>query len=764
MSTQANIPITSTALGQKVQSAKTPADVREIIKQAQAEIAGMKWRALGDRENNAGTVQIASSAAAALIERITNGMDGQIELLGMLNPSDSPASPRQAARQWFGVPVGGIADMDDSQRRKLAEGMSVTMEDSGARDRPTVVVTDSGVGQHPLDAPITLLSLNGSNKIGSPHLHGAYGQGAAATYRFAKYTVIVTRRAPEFNGGRDDLVGWTVVWEDPGDPTTDKLPVYRYLVGPDGNIPAFEPHALAGDTAWHGVRVAHVAYDLRGFTGAYNQPRNGIWALFHNALFDPVLPFLISGNRDIDASAAGKGTTRVVVGNTARLNNPSGLRGDLEIAHRNSVTFDLTKATGNDYGTTNIRYWVVRNKTDLKADPTASFVTPDTAIAITLSGQRQDSEGRVWLKAKVKLPFLYKKLIVQIDVDGLTPLAKRELFSSTRERAIDSDLRDLIYAEVADTLRGDDELRRLDREERNRLLAESADKVDDKIREKLRKYIDTLTNKKRKVRKAVPTKIPPQTRTSGGPSKRSIDDKHLHADPTYIRFEKPKITIVQGGNTTVWVEIDAKNGYLPRNEHNLVVTIDPSAAGEVADVSKSELLGGKSLWKFHATLDAKIGEHSVDAVLVTPNGVLAAKTTIEVKPAPVLNKTRTVEEPDNGPIVEWVKEAEWAGLGWSEQTVGEVKASSDETLILVNRDQRLLKAAVDNNRKLSEGQIKHRAERYLLPVACGLFEQHRATEGATDIPSDSYVAGEMERLAGAVILAISEDLLDDISE
>ena len=100
-------------------------------------------------------------------------------------------------------------------------------------------------------------------------------------------------------------------------------------------------------------------------------------------------------------------------------------------------------------------------------------------------------------------------------------------------------------------------------------------------------------------------------------------------------------------------------------------------------------------------------------------------------------------------------------LGWSEKNVGEVKASVDETLILVNRDQRLVKAAIDANKKLSEAQIKRREQRYLLPVACGLFEQHRATKDMSEVPSDEYVASEMERLAGAVILAISEDLLDD---
>ena len=765
MHTAASGTITSAALAKQVQSALTPEDVRNILKQAQTEIAGMRWRDLGDRDNNAGTVQIASSPALALIERVTNGMDGLIELLAAMNPSDHPTSPREAARLWFKVPSGGLAELSDAERRKLAEGLAVTLEESGDRDRPTVVVTDRGIGQHPLDAPDTLLSLNRSNKLASPHLHGAYGQGAAATYRFGEFTLIITRRAPAFNGGREDLVGWTIVWEDPGDPNVDKLPVYRYLVGPDNEIPVFKPTELVSDQGWHGVRVVHVAYQLRGYTAAYNQPRGGIWALFHSALFDPVLPFLIGGNREIEASAAGKGSTRVVIGNAARLTNPAGLRGGLEVAYRNSVTFDVANATGKPHGTASIAYWVVRRSDEsVTGDPTASFATPETAVSMTLSGQRQDAESRTWLKSAIQLPFLSKLLIVQIDVDGLTPLAKRELFASTRERAVDSDLRAVLYKEVAETLRDDDELKRLEREERNKLLAESVEKVDDKIRDRLRQYIDTLLkNKTRKVRKQQDIPDPPRpTSGGGGPGHRDTDDSGLPADPTFIRFAKDPIRITQGTNTTVWVEINAKNGYLPRYEVNLVVTVDQSAGGLVTNVARSELLGGKTLWKLHADAMAPVGDHEIEAVLVTPSGVISAKAIITVIAAPIKKKTVTKEEPEKGPRVEWVREPGWAQLGWAAATVGEVQVSATETLILVNRDQRLLHKAVDANKKLSEAQIKRRVQRYLLPVACGLFEQHHAVKDMPSPPTDEYVEGEMERLAGAVILAISEDLLESI--
>lgn len=55
-------------------------------------------------------------------------------------------------------------------------------------------------------------------------------------------------------------------------------------------------------------------------------------------------------------------------------------------------------------------------------------------------------------------------MIVQLDADGLTPVAKNEIFSGTRERARKSDLLTLIYDRLASVPRNDEELRRLNSE------------------------------------------------------------------------------------------------------------------------------------------------------------------------------------------------------------------------------------------------------------------------------------------------------------
>lgn len=747
-------------LAKAVQTANTSAEIKSILKLAKAELGGLHWRDLGDRPNNAGTVEIASSAASALVERVTNAIDAMLEMKAEEATGPLPDSPRQAARDWFKVPARGIGEMDGKARRALASNISVTLEDSGETARPTVRVKEGGIGQQPLDWHATLLSLNGNNKIAKPYLQGAYGQGAAATYRFGRYTLIISRRKPSLLGGREDLVGWTIVWEDPGDLAVDKLARYRYLVDADGEIPAFEPTQLA-DASWHGTEVVHIGYDLRGYTAGYNQPKNGIWALFHSALFDPVLPFLVGGNRKQDAGAAGAGTTRVVIGNAARLNNPDKMRGDLSVTYSNSETFDLAKATGRALGRFEIRYWVLQRPpgSTSKSEPTASYVTAEHAVTMTLSGQRQDAESRVWMRNRIELPFLVGNLIVQIDVDELARLAKRELFASTRERAVESELRDLIYNEVAVVLRTDSELRRLEREERERLLAAATEKVDDKVRQRLAQWIKTLRkDKKRLVTRLVDAPEPPG---SGGKGKgRETDDTGLPAVPTMMRFTRDPVTVKQGSGAAVWVEINARNGYLPEHVDDLTTSFDTTAGGKLADVAKSKLLGGKSLWKIQATPDAPLGEHKMTAVLVTTTGVIQAETMIKVIEAPPARKRKvTTEEPEQGPEVRWIHRDKWLP-GWDEKTVGEVMREQDATLILVNRDQHLLERALDQNKKLTAEQIETRANRYLLPVACALYEQDEAARQLKQAPDADYVAGELERLATAVLLVIDQDALD----
>lgn len=736
-------------LAAQLWGARTEDDVTKALAAITAAEPGVKWRPVGDRPNNIGTIRVASDPALAMVERITNAMDAMLELGHAQHPSQHPVSPRQAAQQWYCVPKTGLADMTEKERRTLGEQIAVSLDESGDPKRPTIVVSDHGIGQTPRDSPTTLVSLNESNKVGLLHTMGTYGQGGAATFGFSRATLVFARRHPDFRGDQPDLVGFTLVMEK-DDPEQKKLPNYEYLVGSDNEVLTFDP-ALFPELGF-GARFVHVAYDFQGWTGPYT---TGAWQLFHAALFDPVLPFLVTGTRKKEATYG----SRIVIGNAARLNNVESAKGDIELAHSDSVGVDL----GSTYGKVTFNYWVVRRPagSDKSSDAAGGYVQPNSAVCITLFGQRQDAEPRSWIKDQAKLPFLYKNIIVQIDADQLTPIAKREVFAATREKATKSDLRNEIYERLAATLLSDEELKTLNHEEKERLLARSTSAANERVRKRLEKFITTkLKDQVKTGQGGTETGAEGRKKSKGGrqPSHRITDDAHLPNVPTHLTFKKKDLKVGQGRRTTVWVEIDAKNGYLPAHDDELELSWEGEEPGDkLRVVARSKLLGGLSKWFFEASTEAPLHTFALRATLMTPNGPLTDAVRLEVFEPPKSDTTSTGTETATGPKVEWVYKEGWEEHDFDANTVGEVTVDDEETIIWINRNLGALDRALSGS-KLTPEAIQTRADRYQFPVACGLWLQQFEAEKAKVKPDESYIKGEMKRLAEAVLAAIDPDV------
>jgi hypothetical protein len=184
-------------------------DIRQIIES----VPGAQWFPLGGRDNNFSTVHVGSDPGIALCERVTNGIDSLIERAMPSTGVSGIDSPRKAVEALFSIPNGRLANLgDDEHRRRLANNLKVTLRESGIRSKPTVVVEDRGIGQHPDDFPRTLLSLQESNKVSHPELLGAYGQGGSSTFAFTPAAIFISRRDPQrLKPGQQDEVGWTVV-------------------------------------------------------------------------------------------------------------------------------------------------------------------------------------------------------------------------------------------------------------------------------------------------------------------------------------------------------------------------------------------------------------------------------------------------------------------------------------------------------------------------------------------------------------------------
>jgi hypothetical protein len=713
--------------------------------------SGSDWRPVGGRENNAGIIDVSTSPGSAIVERVTNAADALFEMAYELSPADVD-SPVAAAAHYFGVPVAGVGGMTEADRRSVGEQIRVSLDDSGLEGRPTVIITDRGIGQTAADIPHTILSLGESNKLSSLYLMGTYNQGGSASLSFSRATIIVSRRHPALLSGAEDRVAVTVV-EQHDDPKK-KVANYEYLTDGDGRINTLDP-ALFPDLG-HGTRIIQVEYDLQIKGPWTTQP----YMFMQAALPSMPLPFVLGGTRTKPKDPPGD---RVILGNAARLDYSERARGEIEVSHKDSHDVDL-----GDKGGVRIRYWVVQRPvgSTSTSDPTAAYVEAGNAISLTLNGQRQDYEARAWINTRAKLPFIYRNLIIQIEADGLSRQAKKELFASTRERARQSDVRTEIYDTLARVLRGDEELQRLNEEARERLLRKASAEVNERVRKKLSKFIKHILKDTERPGSGSGSgsglgDYTPKHGKPGRPSApRSTDDSHLPEVPTYLRFSKDALTVAQGRSAQLWVEIDAKNDYLPRHNNDLAITVDGPALDKVHVAARSALTAGRARWLVQADIDAPLGDYKLVATLKTDSTELVASLPVRVMPAPQARRgTDPGNEPDTGPNVVWVYKDQWPD-GFTERTVGQVAETDTSTDIMINRNYKPLDDALSVP-GLTEGQVTSRADRYQFPVACALWLQKHELDQLPDgilPPSDAWLEKEMQRTADAVLLAAIQDL------
>jgi hypothetical protein len=141
----------------------------------------------------------------------------------------------------------------------------------------------------------TLLSLGRTDKADKPYLIGVFGQGGSTAFSIAKYSVVVSRRAPDLRKTAGDAdAGWTIVREI--QPKGRRDPYYAYLaVTEDGCV----PHAMAlhADKAKfdQGAHFCHIAYDFGASDSAIAR---SMYQALNHVLFNPVLPYELFALKD----------------------------------------------------------------------------------------------------------------------------------------------------------------------------------------------------------------------------------------------------------------------------------------------------------------------------------------------------------------------------------------------------------------------------------------------------------------------------------
>jgi len=437
-------------------------EVRKII--VKIGKSKMRWDAVGNRKNNLATINIGTDPASGVTERITNAIDAVLEKEWKIKeePKDIK-SPRKASEIWYGIPDGRISKIEDALDNRiqdLSDKIQVTLFDSGKDTKPTVEIRDKGIGLEPEQFSETILDLNGNNKIGKLHLIGAYGQGGSTALSYNNLTIIISK--PFFGDQRKKKkVAFTIVRINEGDINKDKHEWYEYMVDKSTGQPF--TLEIDDDVFEPGTLVRHIMMDIGKYKGVITTQTNSLWYLAHNYLFDPIIPFTISDRRNE------RNVNRTVTGNNRLLtNNPN-----LDYFNEVSLTFKD--------GSLKIYYWVLNTTGENPKNRISGYASVSNPIIICFNGQKQGTLGNGIIKNDLKLPFLDRYIIVQIEADNMDNDSKRQIFSSTRESLRDTSILADLKKLTIDTLKEDDNLVRLDSERRQRYFTKDDTQVLDSL-------------------------------------------------------------------------------------------------------------------------------------------------------------------------------------------------------------------------------------------------------------------------------------------
>lgn len=268
----------------------------------------LHWLPVGLRRGNGGQVRLANEPINPIAERLINGMEAIIELERLRellkNPSASaPSSPRDAVLRYFGLPrLDVIARMDEQQRKSLRDKVDeirtklvIRLGYEKKTDQFSITIRDRGMGQSPKRMHESLLSLGESDKPEKAYLIGLFGQGGSSAFMACRYSVVMSRRAPDILAhGEDAGLGWSIVRQIV--PKGRRDPYFAYLAAAeDGVVPSFDPTVADKAGFEQGSQFCHIKYDFGGTESAVTRM---LYQALNHVLFNPILPYDLYAMKD----------------------------------------------------------------------------------------------------------------------------------------------------------------------------------------------------------------------------------------------------------------------------------------------------------------------------------------------------------------------------------------------------------------------------------------------------------------------------------
>lgn len=746
-----------TKLLMKLVGCRSLPDAKRIVRELERRHR-YDWHPVGNRENNYGIINIGSDPGYALVERITNAIDAVVELSAVVEERSGdrypPRSPRQAVEKWHGIRDGRLKNIDSTTRQKLADNVMVRLWDGSRVKTPTVEIRDLGIGLTAALLPGTILGLNEGNKIDKLYLAGAYGQGGSTALAFSPDgALIVSRRQPTIlDPSEQDAITVTFARYSDLDPSRNKNGRYEYLRRADGSVASFPATLLPEFLA--GTAVVHFDLQIPQYSDKTTQLRGSLRWLLENALFDPVLPLWVEDRRRRFEKTSQQRQT--LAGNHSRLAEDKRDR----VEHSSSVEVVLDHQAARSVVW--VHYWVIREAEDGKRKrPIDVYVDPYRPVAYTYFGQTHGTDDQRFVADRIRFPYLAKFLILQVELDGLAPRARRDLLSTTRDRLKQSALYEEMRDKIALALAADPELTKINELRKESLLTRHSDAERVKMRQRFARLMDRhkagtdarvgggrdLENRRTMALDAVATPLTPLP---------------VGAEPTFLRIanRQSPIPIRKNRSALILLESDAPDGFLTASGVRLILETEPE--GRLSRSSASDFLGGRSRVLVQPERDTIPGDRGkLNVYLITPRAETLTATAPYLITRPEERQTSGkgrshVQAPDPIPV----HRNEWASLDWNAASVAEVREGCDQSEILVNMDNRHLRRLLDAA-GYKEAGYRRVSNAYLLYVAFYAWLQHRGLQGdglgLEGEAFENYRQTELDRAAQTVIHSISSE-------
>ncbi|GIQ75965.1 hypothetical protein [Bradyrhizobium sp. RD5-C2] len=687
-----------------------------------------RWRFLGNMPNNQSVVHAQqSTAAAALVEKVTNAIDAilmrKVRAAG-IDPR-SPKAPQSmpaAVEKFYG-------DLSESgEIRKLAEE-SMVLYATGSNLLPSISLYDAGEGQLAEDFPKTFCSLifgsaEGAYKGAVEFTQGRFNMGGTGVLPFCgdnRKMQLIVSRVPDDMCSKPHEWAFTVFCFFPH----KSSPSWKYLVGTDGNVmtAGAEPLGLvpklmakSGELCAPRERKVPSGTLIKMYN--FKAPRSNICGELFRKLEDyllkPVLPLRLIECREHYKANVMQNT---IWNRLAKWNYKK-----LEEGFEDGASVQIKLSSGETIPA-EVRVFKMMDKDDPDQD------APQTGLRALINGQSHAKRDTQFFKTKaVDLEHIAGSMLVTLDCTGLSQTSRNAIFMANRETFREDALLQDLFKKLQKELRDHEGLNALNKKRYEEKIANAtSDELGISALEELLANDPSLADL---FSSMLPGKAA-AAMASQNPGQKATGDPKPYVGkeyPTYFKradgLTVVRVNLPKGDDTRVSFITDVKNNYFTRNKHpGSVTTTGPFEPS-------SRLFNGRLTLTFHCPKKALVGSTDTTEVFIKDDAGHSFKLTVHVtvvqprekrEKDPPQDKMQTQDSPSRPDVIEVNNGPEALPL-----TVERIPGTTRLQLAL-NKDSRLLEQAKHTRAPEEQLAVDFVFKYGLALIAMGLLENVKPT-------------------------------------